>query len=261
MANSNEERDKLRKQREETETDQAKAQRRKLMIGYLVAGVLVLVIAAGVVVAISSSGGGSGATGDAHVSVASGSTNGVALDERTGPTPPQIKDADLDAAAKAAGCVVKTDLPNEGSTHLPVGSKAPNYKTNPPTSGNHVEPPFQQADGAYSEVPLEIDVVHSLEHGRIAFQYDPNLSEEDQLALRGMYDTLYSGSLLFPNDKMPYAVAATAWQNMIGCTEFKGQATLDAMRDFGIQFGGRGPEPFQAFGPITGPTPMQPQQN
>ncbi len=260
MADRREEREKLQESRRQEESEQSRDQRRRLMIGYTIGGVLVAVIAVGIVVAVSSVGSEDGATGDAHVSVASGSTNATTLDERSGPKPHAIAETDLAAAATKAGCEIRADLPDEGATHLPVGSPAPPYKTNPPTSGNHVEPPYQQADGAYLDVPLEIDVVHSLEHGRIAFQYGPGLPEQDQLELRGMYDTLYSGALLFPNDKMPYAVAATAWQNLIGCKEYKGAATLDALRDFGIRYGGRGPEPFGAFGPVTGPSPMQPQQ-
>ena len=41
---------------------------------------------------------------------------------------------------------------------------------------------------------------------------------------------------------MPYAVAATAWTQLVGCKEFKGAATLDVIRDFRDQFLGQGPE-------------------
>jgi hypothetical protein len=93
-------------------------------------------------------------------------------------------------------------------------------------------------------MPEEIDFVHSLEHGRMEIQYSPNLSERDQLALKGLYDTLYGGTLLFPNEKVPYEVAATTWTNLIGCKTYKGAITLDAIRDFGEEtwgrFGGEG---------------------
>ena len=107
-----------------------------------------------------------------------------------------------------------------------VGSPPPAYETPPPTSGAHVEPPYQQADGAYREEPAEIDYVHSLEHGRLEIQYAPDLPEADQLALKGLYDTMYGATLLFPNGKMPYAVAATTWTNLMGCPTYEGAATL-----------------------------------
>ena len=122
-----------------------------------------------------------------------------------------------------------------------------------------MEPPDQQADGAYSEEPATIDFVHSLEHGRLEIQYDPSLPEPDQLELKGLYDTMYSGALLFPDPQMPYQVAATTWTNLLGCKTYQGAATLDAIRAFGKATWGRyGGEPVEGFGPLTGPTPKNP---
>jgi hypothetical protein len=117
-----------------------------------------------------------------------------------------------------------------------------------------VEPPLQQADGAYSEMPGEIFFVHSLEHGRMEIQYSPDLPEADQLALKGLYDTMYGGTLLFPNTNMDYTVAATTWGNLMGCREYKGASTLDAIRAFGMKTWGRAPEQV----PTVGPTPVEP---
>lgn len=77
----------------------------------------------------------------------------------------------------------------------------------PPTSGDHVEE--QQANDAYRETPPPVSVVHSLEHGRLATQYRPDLPEQAQLELIGLFDTMYGGTLLFPNPDMPYMVSAT----------------------------------------------------
>ena len=71
-------------------------------------------------------------------------------------------------------------------------------------------------------MPVAIDFVHSLEHGRLEIQYSPDLPEADQLALKGLYDTMYGATLLFPNDKMPYQVAATTWTNLLGCKKYEG---------------------------------------
>jgi hypothetical protein len=100
-----------------------------------------------------------------------------------------------------------------------------------------------------------------MEHGRILIQYDPELPESEQLELRGLYDEMYSGALIFPNPDMPYAVAAVAWQNLLGCKRYKAAATLDAIRAFGIENFGEGPEPVQGFGPLTGPTPATPGED
>ena len=84
--------------------------------------------------------------------------------------------------------------------------------------------------------------VHTLEHGRIKIQYSPDLSEDEQLELKGVFDEDPAGMLFFPNDEMPYEVAVTAWTQMIGCPTYEGAATLDAIRDFRDIYRGQGPE-------------------
>jgi hypothetical protein len=255
MANRREEeRERLRQARQERESGQAKSEKRRLYAVYGVAGLIGLLVVAGVVALIAGSGGGDG--GEAHINQASGSTNGVEPDERSGAEPASAKVNDLKGAAKQAGCTLRLKLKDEGHTHIAPTAAAPAYETNPPTSGNHAESPYQEADGAYSEMPDEIFVVHSLEHGRMAIQYSPDLSEDDQLMLKGLYDTMYGGALLFPNDNMEYEVAATTWTNLIGCPEYKGDITLDAIRAFGVatwgRYGGEG------VGAVKGPTPVEP---
>ena len=258
MANRREEeRERLRQAREERESARVKSGKRRLVAVYAIAAVIGLVVVAGIVSVIASSGSGSG--GEAHINLGSGSSNGVKPDEREGTPPPPVKVVKLQQAAKQAGCTLRLNLKEEGHTHIPPTAPTPDYKTNPPTSGNHVEPPYQQADGAYSEMPGEIFFVHSLEHGRLEIQYSPELPEEDQLALKGLYETMYKGTLLFPNENMDYEVAATTWRNLMGCSEYKGAITLDAIRDFGRVKWGHGREPVTAFGfNEKGPTPLEP---
>jgi hypothetical protein len=253
-------REKRREEREAAESEEQGSNRSRLIVGYAIASTLVLAIAVVVFVLASGDSDDSAPKGDAHINLNAsiGSTNGIEPDSRAGTAPPAVKVANLAAAAKQAGCTLRLKLPDEGHEHIPVGSPTPHYKTNPPTSGPHVEPPYQQADGAYAETPAEIDYVHSLEHGRLEIQYSPDLPEADQLALKGLYDTMYGATLLFPNGKMPYEVAATTWTNLIGCPTYKGAITLDAIRAFGKATWGRyGGEPAEAF-PFTGPTPLEP---
>ncbi len=253
-----EKRERLRKEREAAEQADDRSGRNRLIVGYSIAGVAVLVVAV-VIVVIATGGSASG--GDAHINLneSIGSTNGVQPDDREGTPPPTVKVSKLAVAAKKAGCVLKLKLKDEGHEHIPQASSTPKYGTNPPTSGPHVEPPFQQADGAYREMPREIDFVHTLEHGRMEIQYSPRLPEKDQLALKGLYDTMYGATLLFPNTKMPYRVAATTWTNLIGCPQYRGAITLDAIRDFGKETWGRyGGEPARGFA-FTGPTPAAPE--
>src|SRR5438874_921600 len=55
-------------------------------------------------------------------------------------------------------------FPNEGNTHVPVGTVI-SYRTDPPTSGNHYPDP--QPGGFYTSPILPGFLVHSMEHGGV----------------------------------------------------------------------------------------------
>jgi Protein of unknown function (DUF3105) len=244
MATRKEEKERLRAARLEAERLEAQGARKRLVLGYGVAAALTAAVLAGIVIVIASGGGGSSEDTPeaAHIDTATGTTNGVKPDAREGTPPPAVKNLDLENAAADAGCTLRLGLPEEGRTHLEPDAPTPNYRTNPPTSGNHVITQFVEADGAYRQTPEPIQYVHSLEHGRTEIQYAPDLPQADQLALKGVFDESPSGMLLFPNSRMPYEVAATAWTQLMGCKKYEGAKTLDAIRDFRDQFRGRGPE-------------------
>ncbi len=244
MATRKDEKKRRRAERLEAERREADTARKRLILGYGAAGVLTLAVLAGIVVVIAGSGGGESTSGypaNAHIvtdpQYGGGQTFGATPDGREGTQPPPIKQAGLSKAASQADCTLELNLRDEGNGHV---EGHVTYHTNPPTSGNHN--PVPQADGAYSTSPQLEHVVHSLEHGRVEIQYSPDLSEQDQLALKGVFQDSPGGLLLFPNPKMPYEVAATAWTRLLGCKHYEGQKTLDAIRDFRDQFRGHGPE-------------------
>jgi len=242
-----EERDRRRQERLEAERRELAAARRRLVFGYVAAGVLTLAVVAGLVIVILSGGDDDGPQVDgrdipeaAHVQIQTGSLHDYELDDRTGTPPPPLEQGDLEAAAEEARCDLQTELADEGATHIESREDAPDYETNPPTSGDHW--PNQLADGAFAEYPDPIYTVHSLEHGRINIQYSPDLSEADQLELKGLFDEDAPGVLFFPNPDMPYDVAATAWTQLIGCDKYEGRSTIDALRNFRDIYRGQGPE-------------------
>jgi hypothetical protein len=246
---SKEERARRREERLAAEQREAAAEKRRLLLGYLVAGGLTLAVVAGIFVAFASGGGGEeeaqqvggkAIPENAHIELQSGAVHGYAPDGRPGTAPPALEQGDLEVAARQAGCELRLDLPDEGSTHVTDEAEIPDYGTSPPTSGDHH--PEQLADGAYREHPEPWYTLHSLEHGRIDIQYSPELPESDQLELKGLFEEDFDAMLLFPNPDMPYEVAATAWTQLLGCPTYEGQRTLDALRAFRDTFRGRGPE-------------------
>jgi hypothetical protein len=149
----------------------------------------------------------------------------------------------LAASAKAAGCTF-SQFKSEGRNH--TASKV-TYKTNPPTSGNHNPTPAQ--DGFYraGNSPPKENFVHTLEHGRIEFQYKPGTPAADVAKLRRLAEEPFNGTagyhvLLFENNTdMTAPFAATAWTKSITCPTLS-TAALGAMREFRTAFTDKGPE-------------------
>ncbi len=250
MSSRREDKERLRAERLAAESREQSQARRRLVAGYFVAGLLGAAVLAGLVVVLASGGGGSdgpeGLCDQANVQTQSGSTEGLDFDCREGTPPPEIQFGDLQESARMAGCELKLNLADEGNTHIPDTTPF-TYRTDPPTSGNHNPTPI--ADGAYltpfsddtSNSPNVRNFVHSLEHGRVEIHYSPDLPEEDQLALKGVFDEDPGGMILIPDPNMPYAVAATAWTQLVGCQSYD-PLVLDVIRNFRDTYRGNGPE-------------------
>jgi uncharacterized protein DUF3105 len=168
---------------------------------------------------------------------------GVAVATTGGGKSDSVDVAKLTTDAKAAGCTYR-QFKSEGRDHT-AGKVT--YKTNPPTSGNHN--PTPAPDGFYrpGNSPAKEAYVHTLEHGRIEFQYKPGTPAADIAKLRSLAEEKVNGSagyhvLLFENNtNMPSQFAATAWTHSITCDKLTPQS-LDAMRDFRKAFTDKAPE-------------------
>jgi hypothetical protein len=254
MMTRREERERMRQERLAAQQAAASAEQRRLYLGYAVAGVIVVAIVVGIVVAVAGGGESDNPSqGDfpelAYIEPDIGAVPAdLEPDGRDGTDPPEQANADLEAAAQAANCDLQLNLEEEGSTHFGDPDRVPDYKTNPPTSGDHYagnEPGSGAlADGAYLNTPQVARAVHALEHGRVEIQYSPDLSEEEQLEIKGVFEESPQGVIMFPNPDMPYDVAITAWTQLAGCKNYEGAATLDVLRTFRDIYRGQGPEFF-----------------
>jgi hypothetical protein len=235
MASRQEEKQKRRQERVAREEAERKAAARRKRLQYVFGGLLA-VAAVGGIVAVLALGvlGGDGGGGTGEPRDVSETASDVTL--------PEQKTGDLKAAAKAAGC--KLESPEiEGSTHETKDFKASDYKTNPPTSGNHF--PEWYDDGIYNpgDTPELGKLVHTLEHGRINVQYKPGTSAEDVAKLEAFLgETDGYHMLLYENTTgMDAAVAATMWGQSLTCPTLD-DATWDALRTFRTTYIDKGPE-------------------
>ena len=234
MASRQEEKERRKQERLEREKAEAAAAQRKRLLQIGAGVAIVAAIVVGIIV--MTSGG---------------------KDDKPNPNPtatvpiPDRKITDLEDAAKAANCQL-TNPPIEGSNHVATKVK---YKTNPPTSGDHVPPQEVASDGNYTEsvAPEPERYVHSLEHGRIVIHYKPTLPKRQVGQLLTLFgensDTDFGLAsvgggftlLLKNNTQMPDDVAATAWGHLLTCKTMNDK-TFDAIRAFRQRYVLQAPE-------------------
>lgn len=214
MASRAEEKARRKQERLEREQQAQHSTQRKRLIGVAAAAILVAAAVAAIVIVVISS--------SSDVSV------------------PGQKIAELKQAAAAANCVVEVKK-DEGNEHLQPNDPAPKYKSNPPTSGPHNPVPLE--DGIYDTIEPDeaMGAVHSLEHGRVVIQYR-DITDEQKQQLKNLVEQDPDKTLLIPNTtRMPYQVAATAWNDLLGCKTMNDKS-FDAIRAFQKEHRGRGPE-------------------
>ena len=214
MASRQQEKERRRQERQAAEEAAARSssRKRRLQVG----GAVVLVAAVAAVIAVVALAGGGGDEPD---------------------------QASFAADARAAGCTFNA-YKSEGRNHT---SSKVKYKTNPPTSGNHNPVPAQ--DGIYQpgNEPAPENAVHSLEHGRVLFQYKPGTPAGDVTKLRALAEEEFNDSaayhdLLFQNNtKMTAQFALTAWTKSLTCDKLTSQSG-DVMRQFRKLYTDKGPE-------------------
>jgi Protein of unknown function (DUF3105) len=232
VASRQEQKEARRKERLERERKEAAAAARRKRL-QLAGGVLLGVAAiAAVVIAIVVGLGGDDSGSQAPESNAQAAAQ-----------LPAQETSDYEEAAKAAGCTL-SNPEFEGASHEARDFKASDYKTNPPTSGNHN--PDWYDDGVYEPgtTPDLGQLVHTLEHGRIDIQYRKGTPAETVSQLEALVAEQNEGYhlLLFENTtNMEPAIAATAWTHSLTCPEMNDKV-FDAIRTFKARYIDKGPE-------------------
>jgi Protein of unknown function (DUF3105) len=232
MSSRKEQKEKLREERLAKEAAANAAERRRRILGLGVGGGLAVAAVVAVVVAITAGGGGGGKDKPKPPP-----SNTVAI--------PAQKITDLQAAAKAAGCTLRSFTPGPNDrTHT---ESRVSYKQNPPVFGPHN--PVWAADGDYvgQGAPPTEKLVHPLEHGRVDIWYKPTLPQREISQLETLFSEPMSGKpsgykqLLVDRASLPGDVAASAWGQQLICAKFSPKV-FDALRAFRVAFVDKGPE-------------------
>jgi Protein of unknown function (DUF3105) len=231
VASRQEEKERRRQERLERERQEAASAARRKRLQLVLGAVLAVLLVGGIVVAIVAGAGGGGSDEQAQAP------------KKAAATLPAQQTSDFQAAAKAAGCTLANPA-YEGAQHEQKAFKASDYKTNPPTSGNHY--PDWYDDGVYAPgtTPNLGKLVHPLEHGRIEVQYRPGTPKATVAKLEALLAEQNDGyhMLLFQNTTgMKPAVAATAWTHSLTCPVMNDKV-FDAIRTFRARYIDKGPE-------------------
>ena len=231
MSSRQEEKERRRKERQEREQAEAKRAARRKRMTLAFGGLLGVALIAGIVVVVLVLGGDDSSSKPKQASAAAN----VKL--------PAQATSDMAAAAKAAGCTLSNPA-YEGASHEDKKFKPSDYKTNPPTSGNHT--PDWYDDGIYAagDTPDLGKTVHPLEHGRIEVQYAPGTPKETVTKLEALLAEEQDGyhMLLLQNETgMKAKIAATAWTHSLTCPEMNDKV-FDAIRTFRARYIDKGPE-------------------
>ena len=239
MSSRKDQKEALRREREERERQARDAERRRRLIGYAAGGALVAAVL--VVLAVLLVAGGSDDEKDPGDLLPGGGSV------------PELKVTNLGQAAKAAGCELESHRVKIGDTVQERHTSDPNeiipYQSKPPAGGKHFDIPAE--DGAYGEAPKESALVHSLEHGRIVIWFKRSLPKDARADLKALFDQEPFHMILTPDPSgMSYQVAATAWNadpepvgtgRLLGCPRMSDKV-FDALRNFYDEHLDAGPE-------------------
>ena len=215
MASRQEEKERRRRERLEAEQAAQRAASRKRMLQVGGGAVLAIAVIAAIAVVALAGGGGD----------------------------KKADTSNLAADAQAAGCTYQS-FKSEGRNHTTGKVK---YKTNPPTSGNHNPTPAQDGIYAPGNEPAPENFVHSLEHGRIEFEYKPGTPASQIAAFQKIAEEKLNGTagyhvLMFQNNtNMPHRFALAAWTKSLSCEKLDAKS-MDVMRQFRKAFTDKGPE-------------------
>jgi Protein of unknown function (DUF3105) len=235
MARRKGEKEELRRERERREAEARAAERRKRLVGYGGGGLLA-VAALAVIVLLAAGGNGDGGQGGGDVF-----PEGGEVSEQT--------EFDLEAAAEAAGCDIRSKRGTGVADHTTTLDERVEYEDNPPTNGRHYQIPAE--DGIYFEAPQDEQLVHTLEHGRVIVWVKPDLPESARETIRALFEEDEYQMVVVPRRRMKPAVAATAWNRdpdpggtgqTLACSKWNDKG-VDAIRTFRDEHRSNGPEP------------------
>lgn len=129
-----------------------------------------------------------------------------------------------------------TETPDDGRSHIPVGSEHKAYSTNPPASGPHYEQPA--AWGVYDHELLDEQLVHNLEHGGIWISYK-DVDADTRAKLEDLGKRYPQAVVVTPRSRNTAKIVLASWRRLLELDTFD----RDKIVDFISRNKNQSPEP------------------
>lgn len=124
-----------------------------------------------------------------------------------------------------------------GVQHLAEGAPAPEYNSDPPTSGPHAQAPAPC--GIYRQPVPDVSQLHSMEHGAVVVQYHPDLPQDQVELLEDINWSPAAEVIVAPRPDNPAPVALTSWTKRLLLDD----VDTNVVTAFQGEFGNQSPEP------------------
>ena len=158
---------------------------------------------------------------------------------------------DVKQAAAAAGCKLRTVKATSREHTTSLSDPKVKYSTNPPTSGKHYQIPAQ--DGIYGDAAAGRGArPRAGARPRDLLGQAVGCPKDLRANIRALVEDDPYQMFLVPREKMPYEVAATAWDadpapngtgELMTCTKVERQDLRRAAPRSGTSTARKGPEP------------------
>lgn len=120
--------------------------------------------------------------------------------------------------------------------HIADGTKAQDYNSNPPTSGQHYPAPAK--NGVHEEELPDERLVHNLEHGHVWIAYRSDVSQEVKDGLKKIVEEDNWKVIMAPRNTNDAPVILVAWGRYLKMQD----VDFDKVKRFIETYRNRGPE-------------------
>src|SRR3989344_2966358 len=128
------------------------------------------------------------------------------------------------------------EFPIVSRTHIASGTKATNYNSNPPTSGDHW--PAAAKSGVYDSQLQDEQIIHNLEHGHVWISYRLDVSQEIKDKLKEIVEKDNWKVVLEPRAENDAKIVLVSWGRLLKMDE----PDWGKVEDFIKTYRDRGPE-------------------